>query len=327
MRFKTQLRALAALLGLICGMHTPAAVAHDVVAYENVTAVKVTVKVPIAQIDPALPPELGLPSSPIDIGSRARTVLYLRPTVATTAGRPPAILLLEYLRGNAVDMAGLTDAARLVRDYGVWVILPESANGRWNYGLTSFSQADDVGFLTTVIDDAVNRFGVDPHRIYMGGYSNGAEMTQRYACDRSDKIAAGAIISGSIHVSDVRACKPTRPVPMIIFHGTADPQIKYDGNLLFTSSKATAELWAANADCNLAPLVYPQPDSADDGTTVTLNRYIGCRDNARVDQYVITGGGHTWPGALTFSQGLGRASQDVSATPLMWDFFKQFSRP
>lgn len=327
MRSMTRVLALSGLLPLLSVFHMPAARAHDVAAYENVTAVKVTVKLPIAQLGPLLPPELGLPAQPIDIGARSRTVLYLRPTVATTAGRPPAILLLEYLRGNAVDMAGLTDAARLVRDYGVWVILPESANGRWNYGLTSFSQADDVGFLTTVIDDAVNRFGVDPHRIYMGGYSNGAEMTQRYACDRPDKIAAGAIISGSIHVSDVAACKPTRPVPMIIFHGTADPQIKYEGNLLFTSSKATAELWAGNADCNLVPLVYDQPDTADDGTTVRLNRYIGCRDNARVDQYVITGGGHTWPGALTFSQGLGRASQDVSATPLMWDFFKQFSRP
>jgi len=279
--------------------------AHDLGPYENVTAVQET----------------------LTVAGRTRTVLYLKPTQPATTERVPAILLLEYLHGTPVDMADLTEAARLVRDHGIWLILPESTNGRWNYGLTAFSLVDDVGFLASVIDDAVARFPIDSHRIYMGGYSNGAQMTQRFACDHPEKIAAGAIISGSIHNTDARTCLPALATPMIIFHGTADGQINYNGNLLYRSSTATAQFWAGIAACSPTPTGTDLPDSTADGTTVHLDRYSGCTSNFLIDHYSITGGGHTWPGSLNFSAGLGLASQDVSAMPLLWQFFSQFSRP
>jgi polyhydroxybutyrate depolymerase len=45
-----------------------------------------------------------------------------------------------------------------------------------------------------------------------------------------------------------------------------------------------------------------------------------------VDFYTITGGGHTWPGALDAGKDLGVVSQDIDATALGWAFVSQFSR-
>lgn len=283
----------------------PAAQAHDIGSAENVSA---TLEV-------------------VHIGARQRPVLYLRPTHPATIGKVPALVLLEYLRGTPVDMADLTDASRLVRDYGIEVILPSSTNGRWDYGPGSFSNADDVLFLTQVIDDAIARFPIDPKRVYMGGYSNGGQMTQYYICAHPEKIAGGAVIAGSFAKVASQLCAPNLPTPMVIIHGTDDPVIKYNGNLIALSSPATAQLWAGFAGCAPTPTGSELPDLAADGTTIHLDRYGGCIGNARIDHYTITGGGHTWPGTLTFSHALGVTSQDVVATTLIWDFLSQFSRP
>jgi poly(3-hydroxybutyrate) depolymerase len=55
----------------------------------------------------------------------------------------------------------------------------------------------------------------------------------------------------------------------------------------------------------------------DDGTTVTLNAGTGCR-GAETQQFVINGGGHTWPGARpTLRWLLGVTSQDISASDII----------
>ncbi len=296
--------AIGALLWLIASVAPIRA--RDIGTFENVTATQ----------------------EQLVVSGRVRTVLHLYPTVPATTDRVPAVVLLQYLKGSRVDMADLTEVSALVRDHGVHVLLPDSLNGRWNYGATSFAQIQaDVSFLTAVIDDAIARFPIDGARIYMGGYSNGAQMTQRYICDRPTRIAAGAVIAGSIHHDDRLRCGGSVPTPMIIFHGTADEQINFNGNLLFSSSRQTAEFWASRASCSLTPQNLGVIDGTDDGTSVQLNRYGNCRNGARVDHYIINGGGHTWPGSLSFSTPLGQTTQDVAATPLMWQFFREFSRP
>ena len=34
---------------------------------------------------------------------------------------------------------------------------------------------------------------------------------------------------------------------------------------------------------------------AQDPTRVTLSAYRGCQEDARIDYYIVTGMGHTWP--------------------------------
>ncbi|WP_293372533.1 PHB depolymerase family esterase [Nevskia sp.] len=299
-------RGWLALCGLALFAQAGTAAARDIGSYENVLPFQ----------------------EQLLVDGRTRDVLYLSPTDAPPGSElAPAVILLEYLQGSPVDMADLTEVAALARDHGVHVILPSSLNGRWNYGGSSFAvTVDDVGFLNQVIDSAIARLPIDPKRIYMAGYSNGGQMTQRFICERASRIAAGAIIAGSIHNDDRLACAPGLPTPMVIFHGTADEQIRYNGNLLFSSSLQTAQHWANAAGCTLGPTRVADLDPNDDGTVVHLQRHDGCADGARVDHYIIDNGGHTWPGALSVSVALGLTTQDVDATRAMWQFFRAYAR-
>ena len=114
---------------------------------------------------------------------------------------------------------------------------------------------------------------------------------------------------------------------MLVIHGTDDGQINYAGNLSFSSSPVTAQFWAANAGCLTVPQDLGVLDPTDDGASVQLDRYDRCTGTAYVDHYTVRGGGHTWPGSLSFAAGLGRTAQDIVATSLMWQFFQNFARP
>src|SRR5262249_39003979 len=86
--------------------------------------------------------------------------------------------------------------------------------------------SDDVVFLTAVLDQVESALCVDERRVYADGYSDGAIFTSFLGCDLSDRIAAIGTVDGLTAVAD---CKVTRPVPVIAFHGTADPYISYTG--------------------------------------------------------------------------------------------------
>ncbi len=95
---------------------------------------------------------------------------------------------------------------------------------RWDTGLASA----DVKFIGNLLDEVERTVCVDEHRVYVTGLSNGAFMTSAVACKYADRIAAAAPVAG---IRDIPGCKPDRPVPVIAFHGTADPYVAYDGGL------------------------------------------------------------------------------------------------
>lgn len=258
-----------------------------------------------------------------------RHIVYLRPTVPATTDRVPAIVLLHYLRGDAPGMANLTGPGRLVRDFGAWVILPEAIKGIWHSSncCSRDNPVDDVAFLAHLIDLGVARFPLDSKRIYMAGYSDGAHMAELFACMRPEKIAAATLVAASIHSLDATLCTPTLPTPIQFLRGSDDALVPYNGDSFYKSAAFTAALWAQIDGCTGAPLQSDLPDAVDDGTTVQLVSYANCNAGSAVDFYTANGAGHTWPGALGFSSALGRTSEDINATSVMWEFLRRFSRP
>ncbi|NGY06299.1 alpha/beta hydrolase family esterase [Solimonas terrae] len=256
-----------------------------------------------------------------------RRIVYLRPRVLP-AQAPPAFLLLPYRGGAADDMADLVHAARLVRKYGTWVIVPEAFNGYWNYKmlLGSLTTPDDVKFLDHVIDDAIATYGIDAHRIYMGGYSGGAMMTIRYACEVPGRIAGGALVGAQMITTLAGKCDTSAPPAMMFINGDEDPVGAYDGSSTLMSAPASAAFWAQANGCNATPQREALPDVVDDGTQTVVDRYSGCTSGEAVRLYSVLGGGHTWPGTVDFSPSLGRTSQDFDASDAFMQFLLQFSR-
>lgn len=171
---------------------------------------------------------------------------------------------------------------------------------------------DDVGFVNALLDEMEARLCVDTHRIFSTGFSNGGFLSHRLACEASDRIAAIAPVSGMMGIDD---CHPTRPVPVMHFHGTADTIVPYagGGTTGFRSAAETDAGWAMRDGCEAATT-----EAFAHGEVRCLT-HTGCDGGSEVTLCTITNGGHTWPGGAYFPGG--HITQDVSATDAMWAFF------
>lgn len=103
------------------------------------------------------------------------------------------------------------------------------------------------------------------------------------------------------------------------FHGTADTVISYDGSASHLGATLPAIMdwvqgWAVLDRCASA-------SSNPIGTDVLRFTYRHCAADAEIRHYRIEGGGHTWPGA-TIHNGPGVTTQTISATEVMWRFFR-----
>lgn len=74
----------------------------------------------------------------------------------------------------------------------------------------------------------------------------------------------------------------------------------------------TASKWAQLDGCAAQPRHILDKDGA------YCEAWSYCRDKAEVQLCVTETGGHSWPGSKN-----ARASQALSATDLMWDFFSR----
>jgi polyhydroxybutyrate depolymerase len=91
----------------------------------------------------------------------------------------------------------------------------------------------------------------------------------------------------------------------------------------FKSVDETMRLWAKIDGCPEMPVVTRVPDSADDGTTVECRTWGPGTEGAEVILYIVAGGGHTWPGRERVPKFLGKATRDISANDLIWEFFEK----
>ena len=86
----------------------------------------------------------------------------------------------------------------------------------------------DVTFIADLIDKLQSDYNIDPARIFANGLSNGGGMSFLLSCRLAARIAAIGTVSGAF-LLPWDDCKPSRPVPLIAFHGTSDPIVPYSG--------------------------------------------------------------------------------------------------
>lgn len=194
---------------------------------------------------------------------------------------------------------------------------------RWNDGSTTpgdrlHTEADDVAFLTAVVDDVLRRTGADPRRVAVSGFSNGAGMAFRFAAQRADRVAAVAPVAGHCWVR----AEPARPVPTLYLVGTADPLVPLHGGPVASpwggrmaprpAVSETLAGWAVANGCDRTPW-----SATDDG--VRTDVYPG---PVEMRAMFIQGLGHHWPGGggqLGERIG-GTASDRLDANAVIWEF-------
>jgi polyhydroxybutyrate depolymerase len=237
----------------------------------------------------------------------------------------PAPLVVNYhgYGASALEQERYSEYPDAADKYDFVLVSPQgsASPSEWFlYGTVEAGYVDDFAFTDVLIDALSASLCIDTARIYATGLSNGAGMTSLAGCVLSDRIAAIAPVAGEPYVA--AECDGAGPVPIIAFHGTRDPLVPFEetpdtGRLdIFRYGARNNMLdWAEHNGCNLT---LKTERIADD---VVLESYLGCRDGADVQLYVIEGGGHTWPGARVDEPGLGGTTHSISATELSWLFF------
>lgn len=228
----------------------------------------------------------------------------------------PLVINLHGYSSNATQQEILSGMSAKADEAGFIAAHPEGRGTpqAWHVEPGSEGQ-EDVQFMRDLIHCLEVQLSVDSTRVYAAGFSNGGGMAHRLGCDLSGVIAAIGPVSGAYLFS--KPCQPSRPVPVISFHGTADAIVPYEGieSVLPPISEWAAD-WAARNGCSPTPTVtYSQGD-------VVGETWGDCANAAVVTLYTIKGGGHTWPGS-----NLPGATEHISATDTIWEFFAAHSLP
>lgn len=177
-----------------------------------------------------------------------------------------------------------------------WYTQPNAAAAGW---------LDDVRFTQDLILSLISGLNIDIYRIYLTGFSNGAGMVHRLACDLSGVVAAVGPVSGPYFLGD--PCDLAAPMPIISIHGTNDQNAPFDGYFtLLQPVQAWIKDWAARDGCEVAPTITRLPQN------ITLQRWDECNGDSEVTMLLIEFGEHYWPSY---------------ATDLIWEFFEKHPLP
>lgn len=258
----------------------------------------------------------------VSSGEKREYVLYVPKTYDRSRPTP----LVISMHGAGLWGATQRDISRwneLADRKGFIVVYPSGVGGNgvriWR-AQPGDGLPKDVRFISDLIDTLSATYNIDSTRIYANGLSNGGGMSFALSCTLSNRIAAVGMVAAA-QTLPWRWCTDEKPVPVISFHGTADPVVPYNGGRSWISPQPFPNVprWSANwAKRNRCG----SPRDSMVASDVTRREYEGCADSAVVVLYTIKGGGHTWPGGMLLPEWfVGRTTPSIDATGLMWDFF------
>jgi polyhydroxybutyrate depolymerase len=99
----------------------------------------------------------------------------------------------------------------------------------------------DLAYFDAMLDWVRKNHCVDDKRVFVMGYSNGANFTSVLACERASTIAGVAIASGSL------SCTLPAAKPVILSHGLSDATIRYE------RAVEAAKAWTSRNGCSAPP--------------------------------------------------------------------------
>ncbi len=209
-----------------------------------------------------------------------------------------------------------------------FLINPRLWNDGSGRGSVGVQKVDDLGFISAMIDYLEAHYSADPARIYCTGFSNGASMTFSVGLNLSNRFAAVAPVSGHLWYTGKQLAYP---VPLLFIIGTDDPLNPIAGGVVKLPWEVTQyhppvadslKEWERMLGCG------PQVTTALARNGVNEIAYDQCAKGGEVIYYTVKGLGHVWPGGENRlpEKWVGKPSNALNATDVIWDFFKAHPR-
>ncbi len=189
---------------------------------------------------------------------------------------PEAAAQPRQARGNALlGAAVLSAAAKLGVDCPAWDAGAACCNAER-------SPAGDVPNVLRALNDIKRAVpSADASRVVLAGVSAGGFMALRTACEApAGTFSSVFSYAGSIGQDELRRCKPPKPLPVVLLHGTNDLEVPFGGSVpgpypQFVGAEATLALWAGIDACD---------------TSSRTERSVGVRGSAQSTVRVVSFG-------------------------------------
>ena len=238
-------------------------------------------------------------------------VLYI-PNSYDGTSAVPLLVNFHGFGGSASEFMSYADMRSIAETDTFILAYPQGScldgSSHWNAcptGADNKSDADDFGFVESMINEISSQYNIDMERIYAAGYSNGGMMAYGLANYKSDLIAAVASVSGVM----LDCTGPTsHPMPVVHLHGTSDGVLPYNGGDGWNSAQSTLEHWINFNNTVLTPIVISDNN---------IEHYVYDQGDSlvSVEHYKYIGGDHVWFNS-TF--------QGQNTSELVWNFVSRF---
>lgn len=281
-------------------------------------------------------------------------------------GSVPVLILLHFGTGNmrSSRIFGRTVEKdpwlNLAKQHGYLVLSPSAvASHRWRDGYNTkpykgdwndllggannnVVEIDDVGYISALVEWAIQKRRGDRRKVYIFGFSNGGTMVQRMIIERPNMFAAATAAVANLPAADVPL--PSRGTPFFLMCGTKDNRMPYvggvaaDGRGVLRSAEATRDYFVAanHAGPNMIETMLPDTDP-NDNCRIISQFYPS--NTTPVQYYIMDGGGHNFagkkstiggqplPNALVYALDvlLGNPCYDANGIQLAWDFMTKFT--
>ena len=182
-------------------------------------------------------------------------------------------------------------------------VYPQGHLNSWNLGQEP-STADDIAFISNIIDTLLSYSNVDENKIFAVGNSNGSGMVNVLGGVNKRLKAIAPVASQLTERTKIKS----NAIPLSIFqvNGDQDLLIPIDGGMKlghpFLSASESAKKWATHFNCNHNVTV-------EESEQTVLHTYSDCDDNVVVKYLVVKGAGHA------------TARDYTSLWDDVWDFF------
>jgi polyhydroxybutyrate depolymerase len=148
--------------------------------------------------------------------------------------RRSALPLVLYIHGYGQSSAEIVadhDLVEAVTSLGALLVVPDGIDHAWAHVGAPSHKRDDLTFLHAVVDDARERWPVNPAKIYASGFSIGGSMVWDLACHAAAGFAAFLPVSGAFWLPYPERCDG--PVTLRHVHGLTDTTVPMAGRVLF----------------------------------------------------------------------------------------------
>ncbi len=243
------------------------------------------------------------------------------PQSYTGANKVPLVLVLHGYHFDVSGMPEYSEFSKKADTEGFIVAYPigtredfGNRNYVWNAGI-HFEQgsrnADDVGFLSGLIDTLLGAYMIDETKVFVAGHSNGAMMTYKLSANIPEKITAMACIAGPMY-SPIPT--PNSSVALMHIHGAKDHVVPYEGGLLAgrmpcPPQDSILKIWQQWNKCST---------TCDTILKDTLHHEVRWKSTEGTGDIVLCylyNAGHDWPSI---------DRTNWSATDRIWNFFEKF---